>query len=164
MSRTQTYFQNTNLSGFTVAQIKQFGELLSLEPKNIGNINDLAKYLEVYHAQHAPTYGQAIPVTSEIVQKTATDDNVQTLLSATGQEVYNIQGVTITHAGGSPAEVEILVGTFVLLKSAANPSSDTVFTLPYAIQIDSALDLNFKVVSGTATDITAKALVCKLVQ
>jgi len=164
MSRTQTYFQNTNLSGFTVAQIKQFGELLSLEPKNIGNINDLAKYLEVYHAQHAPIYGQAIPVTSEIVQKTATDDNVQTILSATGQEVYEIQGVTVTHAGGAPAEIEILIGTFVLLKSAANPSSDTVFALPYKITIDSALDLNFKVTSGTATDITTKALVCKVVQ
>lgn len=164
MSRTQTYFQNTNLSGFTVAQIKQFGELLSLEPKNIGNINDLAKYLEVYHAQHAPTYGQAIPVTSEIVQKTATDDNVQTILSATGQEVYELQAVTVTHAGGAPAEVEILIGTFVLLKSAANPSSDTVFTLPYKFTFDSALDLNFKVTSGTATDITTKALVCKVVQ
>ena len=164
MSRTQEYFQNTNLSGFTVAQIKQFGELLSLEPKNIGNISDLAKYLEVYHAQHAPVYGQHIPATSEIVQKTATDDNTQTLLSASGQEVYEVQGITITHAGGSPAEVEILVNDFVLLKSAANPSGDTVFSLNYAITVDSALDLNFKVVSGTATDITAKALVCKVVQ
>jgi len=164
MSRTQTYFQNTNLSGFTVAQIKQYGELLSLEPKNIGNLTDLAKYLEVYHAQHAPTYGVHIPVTSSIAQKTASDDNTQTLLSATGQEVYTIQGITITHAGGSPAEVEILVNDFVMLKSAANPSSDTVFTLPYTFSIDSSLDLNFKVTSGTATDITAKALVCKIVQ
>ena len=164
MSRTQEYFQNTNLSGFTVAQIKQYGELLSLEPKNIGNISDLAKYLQVYHAQHAPIYGQHIPVTSEIVQKTATDDNTQTLLSAAAQEVYDIQAITITHAGGSPAEVEILVNDFVFLKSAANPSGSTVFTMPYKITIDSSLDLNFKVTSGTATDITAKALVCKVVQ
>ena len=164
MSRTQQYFQNTNLGGFTVAQIKQYGELLSLEPKNIGNLTDLAKYLQVYLAQHAPIYGNAIPATSQIAQKTATDDNTQTLLSATGQEVYEVQAITITHAGGSPAEVEIMVNDFVFLKSAANPSSDTVFTLPYAITIDSSLDLNFKVTSGTATDITAKALVCKLVQ
>mgnify|MGYP003137269551 CR=1 FL=1 len=164
MSRTQTYFQNTNLSGFTVAQIKQYGELLSLEPKNIGNIKDLAQYHQVYLAQHAPTFGNAIPVTSKIAQKTATDDNNQVLLTATGQEVYEVQAITITHAGGSPAEVEILVGTFVLLKSAANPSGDTVFTLPYKFTIDANLDLGFKVTSGTATDITAKALVCKVVQ
>jgi len=164
VSRTQTYFQNTNLSGFTVAQIKQFGELLSLEPKNIGNINDLAKYLEVYHAQHAPTYGQHIPVTSEIVQKTASDDNVQTVLSASGQEVYKIIGVTATNGGGAPVEVEILINDFVFLKSAGNPSGDTVFTLPYAITIDSSLDFNFKVTSGTATDVTIKILVHKIVQ
>jgi len=164
MSRTQQYFQNTNLGSFTVAQINAYGELLALEPKNIGNISDLVKYLQVYQAQHAPIMGQAIPVTSEIKSKTATDDNLQTLVSASNQEIYNIQGITVTHAGGSPAEVEILVNDFVLLKSAANPSGDTVFTLPYTITIDSNLDLNFKVTSGTATDITAKALVCKLVQ
>ena len=164
MSETQTYFQNINLSGFTVAQIKKYGELLSLEAKNIGNIQDLAKYHNVYVAQHAPTLGQAIPVTSEIVQKTATDDNTQTLLSASTQEIYRVQGITVTHAGAAPAEVEILVNDFVMLKSAANPTSDTVFTLPYTFTIDSALDLNFKVTSGTATDITCKALVCKIVQ
>ena len=164
MSETQTYFQNITLSGFTVDQIKKYGELLSLEAKNIGNIQDLNRYHGVYVAQHAPTYGQAIPVTSEIVQKTATDDNTQTLLSASNQEIYQIQAITVTHAGAAPAEVEILVNDFVFLKSAANPTGDTVFTLPYTITIDSALDLNFKVTSGTATDITAKALVCKVVQ
>jgi len=164
MSRTQEYFQNTNLSGFTVAQIKKYGELLSLEPKNIGNINDLAKYLQVYHAQHAPIYGQAIPGTSAIAQHTATDDNTQTLLTATAQEVFKIQGVTCTNAGGAPVEVELMVNDFVVLKSAGNPSSTTVFTLPYIFTVDSSLDLNFKVTSGTATDVTMKVLYAKVCQ
>ena len=164
MSKTQTYFQNTNLGGFTVAQMKQYGELLTLEPKNINNLSDLAKYLTVYHAQHAPLYGQAIPATSSIESKTATDDNTQTLLSATGQEVYKIQAITCTNAGGAPVEVEVMINDFVFVKSAGNPSTTTVFTLPYAFTIDSLLDLNFKVVSGNATDTTMKALVTKVCQ
>jgi len=57
-----------------------------------------------------------------------------------------------------------MVNDFVVLKSAGNPSSTTVFTLPYIFTVDSSLDLNFKVTSGTATDVTMKVLYAKVCQ
>lgn len=164
MSKTQQYFQNTNLGGFTVAQIEQYGELLSLEPKNIGNIKDLVQYLDAYRAQHSPTYGQAIPLKCAVTSKTATADNDQIILAPTNQEVVEIYYIRVKNAGITPATINIKVQNMPIILEHACPPNDSIVSVAHPITIDSGLDLRFDVTTGTATDITLDVLSLMRVQ
>lgn len=164
MSKTQTYFQNINLSGFTVAQIEQYGELLSLEPKNIGNITDLVKYLNAYRAQHSPTYGQAIPLKCAVNSKTATADNDQIIVAPSAQEVIEITYIRVKNAGITPATINIKVQNMPIILGHDCPPNDSIVTVANPITIDSGLDLRFDVTAGTATDLTVEALSLMRVQ
>lgn len=158
MTRTQEYFQNVALGSLTVEQLNKYGELLTLEPKNIGNLQDLNKYLISYQAQHAPINGQPIPGSCLISSKTATADNDQIILAPTNQEVRGIAYIRVKNAGITPATINIKVQNMPIILEHACPPNDSIVTVPEIITIDSGLDLRFDVTTGTATDITVECL------
>lgn len=169
LSDVRKQLHTLQVENLTGAQIKSAAGEMFLSLDALVSQHDAQDIVKTYKAVKTPTYGQVIPGSFTIVEKTM-DDGIINLLqsSISANKTYSIQGVSASANGGA---VGVSLGYFdgsTFVKCSAVSLSDgdnNAFDLQkFGGYFDSSVYLAALVTSGTAANATVQICYAEVVQ
>lgn len=156
MSEIRNQLKSQSLDQVLPSAFKQVGGVVFPDASATINLNDLFQIVNSYRAVHAPSYGHSIPNTGLVAEGIEHGGG----LDASDNEAYKILAIEVSNGGGgAPIEFTMTIGG-VLVAVGAIPPAQSVGTnelpaiFPFTIVKGNAI--KFNVVSGTASDFSAK--------
>jgi len=151
----------------TPSQIDQaFGEIY-LSKDTIDNQLETQEIVEQFQKVKLPTYGQAIPNTTKIVQAQG-DSGLISFFTPAANKTYGLLGADAINTGAGSVTVSFGYtngGDFVTLNQITLAATETgTFTTRNAYTFDSSCFPAILVTSGTAGDLTVQMVYTELVQ
>jgi len=167
MKELRNQLKSQDLSSLLPSSIEQVGGSVFPDDPSAVDLLAFDSIINAWRKVHVPSYGSPLANSGQIVSVVGNED----LLSPLNNEVYAIKFVSFTNAGGAaPVVVQLTAGGFPIqldgqqnLNTLAIPPSSTL-TLAFDFSIGKNLALAPVVSSGTASDLTTKALVLKTSQ
>ena len=154
--------KNQNLGNVSPASFLQVGASVFPDQPTVEPLSALSSIINAYQAIHLPSYGNPIAQTGGVVSV----DGNENIIVPTKAQIYQVQYITFENTGGSAPVVATLklggvpIGTSVsadYITSVTIPPA-TSFGIPMNIFADVNLPLSVLVTSGTAGELTTKAI------
>ena len=157
MDEIRNQLKSQSFGDVLPSSLSQVGKVVFPDEPTVADQMTLQQIINTWSAVHAPTYGNPIGASSATTDAVGAGGEAEVdVLQATKSEVYRIQAISMTNAGGAaPIVAKILIGSCpIVIDFTANPSSSAPFPITNAIYVDVNSPLKFAVLSGTASEAT----------
>lgn len=168
MSEIVNQLKNQNFENVSPVSFKQVGGQIFPDNPALFDVLTLTQIVDGYRATNAPTYGQPIPNTF-VVTTTAGEAGIFPLITTTANTVYKLVAIDCTNGGGSPIEVQVLIGdgannVFMAQSGSISAGSTTGIGFTAGTVFDNNVSLYAQVTVGTEIDAIFNIAYCEIVQ
>lgn len=147
--------RNQSLENLQISSINTVGDRIFPDDMAILDMEALTQIVDSWRSTHAIAYAQVLPNTGAIAEGIADGGGLEPL----DNQVIDVVAISLANSGGAPVEVQVKLGDLVLYGGAVPPNGTTASTEIGAIfpmTLSKGLALKFGVISGTASDFSAK--------
>ena len=155
MDEIRNQLKSQSFGDVLPSSLSQVGKVVFPDEPTVTDQMTLQQIINTWSAVHAPTYGNPIGASSATTTAVGAGGEAEVdVLQATKSEVFRIQAISMSNAGGAaPVVAKIIIGGCpIVLDFTANPSASAAFPLTNPLFVDVNSPLKFAVLSGTATD------------
>ena len=156
LDEIRNQFKNQSLNVLVPSSIKAVGGRVFPDQPAVVDLEAFKSVVQSWQGVHVPTYGDAIIAgTGGVVSQGGAGE----LLQATANQVYRVQSIHLSNAGGAPIVAEVTLGGAPVTSTTTGiigPTESTLILGPFFADLN--LQLAVSVVSGTASDLSTKVV------
>ena len=147
--------RNQSLQELLTSTINTVGKRIFPDDLAVLDLEALNQIVDSWRVTHASTYGNVQPNTGVLLEGIADGGGYE----PGDNEVVDVTAISVGNSGAGPIEFTLSIGDLPLISSAAPPNgvvSSTDLGAIFPLTLSKGIALKFTVVTGTASDFSAK--------
>ena len=162
MSEIVNQLKNQSYNEVNPSAFLQVGGAIFPDNPALFDVHQLTQIVEGYQKTHLIAYGGVIPNTYESFQTTPADGSKTVFIQPDLNEVYQIQGISLSNAGVTdPITCDIYIEDTLIGSITAGAALTTAFGANHIFSLVKGANLYIQITDGTPTDAVINAATVK---